>query len=172
MKRIYSATLKDMNNDEQITWEAFPYEHREHSADWYWAVGIIALSLAIAFFIMDNALLSIIIILGIGTFLIRAKNPPMLTKYALSSLGVHAGKTLHPWETLKSFWITATREKGAVQENHTLLLTPKKTLAIHIVIPLSTETSLQEIHAALSHILPEEPQAEPVAYRLMRVLGF
>ena len=32
----------------KIEWDAHEYEHKERSADWFWAVGIISVSMAVA----------------------------------------------------------------------------------------------------------------------------
>ncbi|HAT68808.1 MAG: hypothetical protein A2481_04305 [Candidatus Yonathbacteria bacterium RIFOXYC2_FULL_47_9] len=158
-------------NDENIIWSAPAYDQREHSTDWYWAVSIITISLAIAFFITGNVLLSLIIIIGMGTLLFHAKQTPGLLEYELSRRGIRAGETLYPWETLESFWILEelNTEKGHVGAK--ILITSKKALVQHIIIPLG-EASVDDIHHIIAQMLPEEPQVEPMPDRLMRKLGF
>lgn len=158
-------------NDHTITWVAPEHEHHEHSADWYWAVGIISVSLAVAFVIVGNALLSIIILIGMGTLLSHAKHPPKMLDYKLSKKGVLAGKTLYPWETLESFWVLEGSEGTKYPHGPKILITSKKTLMPHIVIPLE-ESVIDEVHQSLSHMLPEEHQVEPLPERLMRKIGF
>ncbi len=161
-----------MNTDDYIiSWTAAEYEHREHGADWYWALGIISLSLALAFIIIGNMLLSIILLLGVGTLLFHTKTPPQNKDYECSKRGIRAGKTLYPWETLESFWILEGSEDVKYSHGPKILLTSKKPLMPHIVIPLS-ELIVNEVHRALSRTLPEEPQVEPLPERLMRKIGF
>ncbi|HBB43970.1 MAG: hypothetical protein UW27_C0010G0023 [Parcubacteria group bacterium GW2011_GWA1_44_13] len=157
--------------DYQITWSAPEHEHREHSADWYWAVGIISVSLAVAFIIVNNMLLSVIILLGMGTLLFHAKHPPKILDYKLSKKGVSAGDRLYPWETLESFWVLEGKDDLRFHRDPKILLTSKKTFMPHIVIPL-TNFVIDEVHQSLSHMLHEEPQAEPLPERLMRKIGF
>lgn len=157
--------------DYRISWSAPEYDHHDHTADWYWAIGIVSVSLAIAFVIVGNALLSIIILLGMGTLLHYAKHPPKTTEYEFSKKGVRAGKTLYPWDTLDSFWILdghTTRGKTCAPR---LLLVSKKTFMPHIVILLD-DTVIEEVHQSLTHMLHEEPQMEPIHDRLLRVIGF
>ncbi len=154
-----------------ITWSAPAYDHTEHHADWYWAVSIISISLAVAFFIIGDALLSIIVILGIGTLLFHAKHPPEIIECEISRNGIRAGKTLYLWETLESFWILDEHETEKEYVSAKLLLTSKKSFMPHIVIPLGSSDH-DELRHALSSMLPEEPQAEPLPDRLMRKLGF
>ena len=154
-----------------ISWSAPEHEHREHSADWYWAVSIVTISLAIAFVLLDNMLLSIIILLGIGALLVHTKHPSRLAECTISKKGIRIDSKLYPWETLESFWILDGKEDVRYPHGPKILLISKKTFMTHIVIPLSAD-SLDEVHQTLSHMLHEEPQVEPLPDRLMRRLGF
>ena len=118
-----------------ITCEAPENEHREHTTDWYWDVGIITVSLAIAFFIAGNILLSLILLLGIGTILVLSKHPPKMISCEISRKGVRAGKILYLWESLDSFWVQEEQADGDFMEAK-LLLTSKKHFMPHIIIHL------------------------------------
>ncbi|OHA83921.1 MAG: hypothetical protein A2937_03205 [Candidatus Yonathbacteria bacterium RIFCSPLOWO2_01_FULL_47_33b] len=158
-------------DEHKITWDTPAHDHYEHHADWYWAVGIIAVSLAVAFFIVGNALLSIIVLIGVGTLLTYTKHPPEIITCELSRKGVRVGKTFYPWETLESFWIL---EEHVTEKEHAsakLLLTSQKSFMPHIVIPL-VNAPIEDIHHILSQMLIEEPQSEPLPDRVMRKLGF
>ena len=157
--------------DYQISWVAPEHEHREHSADWYWAIGIISVSLAVAFVIVGNTLLAIIMILGMGTLLAYAKHPPRTLEYKLSKKGVSAGSTLYPWETLESFWVLEGKNDTRFHRDPKILLISKKTFMPHIVIPLD-ESVIGEARQSLSHMLREERQIEPIPERIMRKIGF
>lgn len=154
-----------------ISWVAAEYEHHEHSADWYWAVGIITVSLAIAFIIVGNMLLSIIILLGVGTLFFYSKHLPRTIEYKISRNGIRAGKVLYPWGTLHSFWILEKEESAKDYHRPKLLLISKKTFMPHIIIPLN-EFILDDVRHVVSHLLPEEPYAEPFVERISRKIGF
>ncbi|MEK7460505.1 MAG: hypothetical protein AAB628_03080 [Patescibacteria group bacterium] len=158
-------------NEDGIKWSAPEHDHREHSTDWYWVVGIITFSVATALFIAGNLLLSIIIIIGIGTLMIHTVQTPRYFEYQISEHGIRAHKKFYYWDSLESFWIleATTTEGGAVGAQ--LLLTSKKHFMPFIVIPLGN-TSLEEIRVALLTVLPEEPRVEPFPDRIMRKLGF
>ena len=157
--------------DDTISWVAAEYEHQEHGADWYWALGIITVSLAIAFIIAGNMLLSVIIILGMGILLYYEKHPAPVVEYKISKAGIRAGKILYPWESLHSFWILQKEEDAKDYHAPKLLLVSKKHLMPHIVIPL-TEFVLEDVHEIIGKMVPEEPRVEPLPDRLMRKLGF
>lgn len=158
-------------NEYHISWTAHEYDHREHTADWYWAVGIVSVSLAIAFVLVGNMLLSVIILIGMTTLLAYAKHPPRTLDYKISKDGISAGKTLYPWSTLDSFWITDEHNTAKEYRAPKLLIISKKPFMPHIVIPL-TEFVVDETHHVLCQMLHEEPQFEPLHDRLMRLIGF
>ncbi len=157
--------------NDSITWLAPIHEHRKHSADWYWAVGIITVSLAVAFVIVGNIFLSIIIVLGIGTLLLNTKTAPRILEYEISSKGIRVDTKLYPWESLESFWILEESQSGEIHSGAKILLISKKLLMPHIVIPLDTDLT-EEVHKALTQVLHEEPQVEPLPDRIMRRIGF
>lgn len=158
-------------DDDNISWVATEYEHREHGADWYWALGIITVSLAVAFVIVGNILLSIIILLGVGTLLYYAKHPPQTIEYKISKLGIRAGETMYPWESIRSFWILEKEEDSKDYHKPKLVLTSKKVLMPHIIIPLD-ELIIDDVHHILSNTLREDPHGEPLVERLSRKIGF
>lgn len=157
--------------DSPISWQAPVREHREHTADWYWAVGIITVSLAGAFIIVGNILLAIILFVGIGTLLLHMKHPPHIEHFEISRKGIRAGNKLYTWNSLEAFWIL---EEHKTEKEHIppkLLLISEQPLMPQIVIPLD-DAPLEEIHNMLSGRIQEVPQPEPLPNRLMRKLGF
>jgi len=50
-----------------IEWDAHEYEHRERSPDWFWAVGIISVSVAVAAVIFGNIIFGILVIIAAFT---------------------------------------------------------------------------------------------------------
>lgn len=154
-----------------ISWQAPVHEHREHSADWYWAASIITISLAVAFIMVGNILLALILLVGIGTLLLHMKHPPHIEHFEISRKGIRAGSKLYVWNSLEAFWIL---EEHKTEKEHIppkLLLISEQPLMPQIVIPLD-DALLEEIHNILSERLQEVPQSEPLPNRLMRKLGF
>lgn len=158
-------------NEHTLTWTAPEYEHREHGADWYWSLGIISVSLAVAFVIVGNMLLSIIILLGVGTLLYYAKHPPKDVAFEISKKGILAGETMYMWDTLESFWIVKRDDSSKDVHRSKILLISKKLMMPHIVVPLD-ESIVEEVHQILSHMLHEERQVETLPERLIHKIGF
>lgn len=158
-------------NTEIIFWVAPEHEHREHASDWYWAISIITVSLAAAFIIVGNMLLSIVVLLGVGMLLYYSKFPPRMIEYKISKSGVRVGDKLHPWESLHSFWIIEKDEDEHDYHEPKLLLVSKKNFAPHVLIQLN-EYILEDVRHVMKHMLPEEPRVEPFVERLARKAGF
>ena len=154
-----------------ITWSAPVHEHREHTTDWYWAVSIITVSLAVAFILLGNILLSFILIIGIGTILLHSKNPPHMVEHEISRKGIRSGEKLRPWHTLEAFWVLEEQNDKNIHVSPKLLLISEKPYLPQIVIPLDN-APLKEIHQILIKKLEEIPQSEPFASRFMRMFGF
>ena len=88
-----------------LHWQTLEYEERERSADWYWAVGIITVSLAIASIIFNTVLFALVIILGGFVLSVYAARPPHEIDIVLDDLGIKIDKIFYPYRTLESFWV-------------------------------------------------------------------
>jgi len=165
----YRNTFKPQTNrmdHEKIQWSAPEYEHKKHSVDWFWAVGIIALSLAVTAIIYRNILFAVFILLGAFTLLLYSARKPQVLSFELNQKGMRIGSTLYPYHTLKSFWLRDD-DRGIK-----LILESQKTLMPHMSIPLSPEMDKGAVHTFLLEYLPEEEQKESVSEALMDYLGF
>lgn len=148
-----------------ITWQAPEYYHREKSADWYWAVGIISLSAAATAIILGNALFGLLVIIGTFSLLLYASRKPSIVDIEINENGIKVGKIYYPYRNLESFW---------VEENHSypkILLKPKKFFVAHTVIHIEDEDPT-EIRDFLREHLTEEEQSEPLVHMIMEYLGF
>lgn len=156
--------------DYYISWLAPEHEHREHAADWYWAMGIIIISLAVAFFIVGNMLFSVILILGGGLIFYHQKHPPKIIEHEISRKGIRVGETLYPWNSLEAFWIQEEQQTRNGLVGAKLLLISQKQFMTQIIIPLDS-APLAEVHHVLEGMLHEVPQKEPITARIARMLG-
>jgi len=154
----------------RISWIQNDTAKRTHAADWYWAVWIITISLSVAFFILGNMLLSIIILLGMGILLSSLKNPHEEIIYGLSTKGVHVQKTIYPWDELESFFIPEEDPDQKEKNFPKLLLTSKRSILPYVTVPLNTAT-VQEVRQLMTTMLPEVPRNEPIIDRIMHITG-
>lgn len=150
-----------------IEWKALEHAHYEHSREWYWAVGIIAVSGAILALYFGNIILAILISITGFTSILHAHTKPRILKYRISRRGIQAGGTAYPYSILQSFWVIDE------EINDRIILKSQKILLPYIVIPFdSTVIDPDTIREYLLEYLDEEEMDEPISQKIMERLGF
>lgn len=152
--------------ENKISWQALEYKRKEKTADWYWAVILIALTIVIASIFTKNILFAVLIILSTFILISFSINPPKVLDISLDQKGFRVGSTNYPYAALESFWIDVTDE-----ENQKILLKSKKVFSPLIVIPLEKYDHL-DIRDFLLNFLAEEEMHEPTSQKIMDKLGF
>jgi len=154
-----------MEQDRKITWNTLEYEQKEKGADWYFVLGIIAISASIASFLLDNILFSILILIGALTLAMYGARKPATINIEINDRGVIISNTLYPFTTLKSFWI---------EENTTtpkMIIQSEKTFMPYLILSLE-DTNIDTVRIFLLEHLKEEELAEPLSQKVMDYLGF
>jgi len=149
-----------------ISWQTYEYIHSVKTADWFWAVGIIAGAIAIASAIYGNWLFAGLIIIATVTLVMFATQTPKTISVTVNPNGIKVNNILYPYSSLDSFWIE--RRLGEPK----LLLKPNKTFAPLISIPIAHDASTDSIQDLLNDYLLEEELNEPFLYHIMQFLGF
>lgn len=150
---------------DHIIWNAPEYPLRAKTADWYWALGIMAIAGAVASYILGNILFSILILIGAFTVAAYGARKPHIVEIEIDRRGVRAGGTLYPHSSLASFWIVEGKDESKI------LLRSHKPFLPYIIIPLG-DTAPEMVHEVLSGYLTEEELAEPISQRIMDYLRF
>lgn len=151
--------------EDSLRWQAPEYNHYQRSADWFWAVGIITISIAVLAFVFKNQLFGILILLSAGILVFYAIRTPQDVEYEINHRGIVVGRDLHPYLTLESFWIET---RGGEPK---IILRSKKAVSPYIIIPIH-EDSVDEISAVLHQFLEEKEMTEPASHKIMEYLGF
>ena len=154
-------------NFSRLTWHAHEYEYKERGVDWFWALGIIAITGAVTAIVLSNILFAILIIVGALTLALYAARKPNIIPYEVSERGVRIDNALHPYKSLESFWIDDEYEHREPR----LFIKSDRLFMPAIVIPLESH-SLAEIRECLLCYLDEEEYTEPFPYKIMEYLGF
>ena len=150
----------------KIEWEAHEYEHKERSPDWFWAVGIISVAVAITSIIFGNVIFGILVIIATFALILFINREPERTRSSINERGVSRGKTHYPYSTLDSYWID-------IEHPHKkILLKSKKLLMPLIMVPLSEEIDPEEIDEALIRFIPREFHNLPLVEQMLEYLGF
>ena len=133
-------------DQEKITWSAPEYIFREKTADWYWALGIMAVAGAITSYILGNILFSILIILGAFTVATYGARRPHTVEFEIDRRGIRSGVTLYPHSSLSSFWVVEGKEESKI------ILQSNKALMPYIIIPIGdAKTKTFAMQASIAH---------------------
>lgn len=148
-----------------MVWHAYEYVYREKSADWFWAVGIIAVSMAVTAILFNDLLFAIFIVLAFFALMLYAKRPPDLIQIKIDHRGVQEGRAHYLFSSLESFWV-----EDRFGEVKIIMRSKKKTMP-YIVVPVE-EVGADDVRDHLRRHLPEEEHSEPLAKKIMEFLGF
>ena len=69
--------------NETITWRAEEHRHVERGSDWYWALGVIAVSSAVTAVLFNNILFALLIVVAAATLGMIASRPPAIADFVL-----------------------------------------------------------------------------------------
>ena len=150
----------------KIEWDAHEYEHKERSPDWFWAVGIISVSVAIASVIFGNIIFGILVLISTFALALFINRPPSTLRVAVDEKGITRGKVRYPYQTLQSFWIDTEHPHKKI------ILRSEKLFMPLIIVPLGNEVDTEQLHENLSNFLPEEFHSLPLIERILEYLGF
>lgn len=149
-----------------VTWEAPEHYHTEKSNDWFWVVGIVAITSAIASFFFGNFLFAILILVAAVSLSLVALRHPKVIPFSVTVRGVSVDDSFYPYASLDSYFIDEVN-----YPTPQLLLKTKKFYLPLVVIPLPDEY-LDDIEDIISQRLPEEELEEPFINLVLEFLGF
>ena len=149
-----------------IEWEAHEIDFKPRSGDWFWAVGIIGLAMAIAAAFFKNFLFSIFIVLASFAIMLNGSRPARKLIIKVTSQGVRVNKELYPYNYLKAFWIDEE-----TPEQHWLILHPKKSIFTYIKLPI-VDVDTEDMRDFLLDYLEEEHHEPGFADNVADYFGF
>lgn len=150
----------------KISWKALEYKRREKTADWYWAVVIIALCIVVTAFILKDGLFAIFIIIATAMLLTFSVREPKWIDIAIDQRGLTVGHDTYPFATLTEFWVDISEK-----QNEKIIVRSKKMILPLIIIPIEEHHHLDVREFLLKH-LPEKELHEPLGQKIMERLGF
>ena len=149
-----------------ITWTALEYEHRKKSKDWYWSVGIVGGSVALASVILGNVLFGLLIVIAFFALLLHSVKRPRVIEIEVSDRGVRVETRLYPYQYIESFWV----EESDIGSK--LLMKSKKLLSPLIVVPVAEGIVVEDLRNSLSEKVESELLQESFLEQVMEGLGF
>ena len=149
----------------EFSWNIETHEHKEHSTDWYWAIGVVALVGAGVSIYFGNFLFAIIMVMGLGSIGFLAARGPREHTVHIDERGVSIDGTRYPYSSIHSYWI----ERG-VERPH-LFITMSGILSPHFSFPLQSKTEAQQLQQHLNKLIQEEEQGPHMGEHFARLLG-
>lgn len=148
-----------------LRWSAYEHEHVERGADWYWALGVIAVSVALTSMLLHDFLFALLILIAAATLALMARRSPQLAQFELSERGLRIDGTLHRYDEIISFWVED--ESGRRPQ---LLVDTTKFLSPNFVIPIE-HVDPSDVRTFLRERVEEVPMKEPFAHRVFEFFG-
>lgn len=148
-----------------LRWSAYEHEHIERGSDWYWALGVIAVSAALTAVLFSNVLFAILILVAAGTIGLTASRPPELHEFELSDKGIRIGNDFHPYDSIISFWVDEELESPLLLVDTTTFMSP------NLIIPIGDMTP-ESVRSYLRPYAAETPMKEPLSHKILEFFGF
>ena len=153
-------------SSDTLTWRAPEHQHVERGKDWYWALGIVAVSSALTAILFSNFLFALLIVVAAGTLGMIASHKPQEVDFELSQRGLVIGDEFYPYDHMHAFWV------GDDNGKPTLFIDTPRFMTPDLVIPIE-DVDPAHIHAMLAdNGVPETPLQESIYYKILEFLGF
>ncbi|MCX6819893.1 MAG: hypothetical protein NT019_01215 [Candidatus Adlerbacteria bacterium] len=156
-----------MPDEHNITWHVLTHEHKVHTADWYWALGLLTLLGAGLSIYFGNILLALILIIGAGSIMTLKIRGPREHQVRVDSRGIALDGTLYVWKTVDSFWVNTNTERGGP----CIYLTTKSILAPRITVPLDNLAHAEQVRVYCKRFAREEEQWPHFGEHIAEILG-
>lgn len=149
-----------------LRWSAYEHEDAQRSGDWYWALGIVTVSIVIISILLHDVLFAIIIIIAALAIVLHARSPHRQTDFEISDRGIRIDKTLHRWSEIVSFWV-----EDEIEGRPLLLVDTTKWSSPNLIIPIEhIEPAL--VRSYLQERATEKHMREPWAHKILEFFGF
>lgn len=148
-----------------LQWNGYEHEHVERGTDWFWALGIAAVSAGITAILLHDVLFAFVIILAAFTLALIARHEREISSFEVSTRGVRVNGTLHRYDEIISFWVEDEHDGHPL-----LLIDTTKFLSPNLIIPIH-DIDPGLIRAFLKEHAEEVPMTEPLAHKVLEFIG-
>lgn len=155
-------------NKGPVVWEALEYDHLHKTPDWYWAVGIVAGSIALISIILGNIIFAIVVIVSTFALIVAARRVPKVVFVQLTKTGVHIDDEFRNYSTLRSFWVD---NNSHLDGKSKLFFRSRSVTAPLLIIPIE-EVHPESVRDHLLDMLLEEEHSETLLHKFFEYLGF
>ncbi len=148
-----------------IEWEALEHHHEEKSSDWFWAVSIVAIAIAVTAIFLHNLLFGILVLVGTFSIILNSLRHPKIHKMKIDVRGVTIDTFHYPYKSLDSFWINE-------KEDPPVLLLKSQRFFMPLVVLRLEGVDTNEIREYLQEFLYEDEMHEPLLQKIAERFGF
>src|SRR3989344_5155129 len=149
-----------------LRWSAYEHEHVERGSDWHWALGIVAVSIAITSVLFHDVLFEVLILVAAVTIALQSRQAPDITEFEISDRGVRINGTLHRYREIIAFWV----EDEHPHHRPLLLVDTTKFFSPNLIIPIE-HVDPREIRAYLKEREEERHMKEPLPHKILEFIG-
>ena len=150
-----------MNPTPVFEWEGREYRFEEKSADWYWALGILATAAAIAAVLLGNVLLALVIAAATTSIALVASHSPRMHRFGIYEEGIVIDDMLYPYESMLHFSVLEYADETLPPS---LSIKTRHVFAPHLLIPIVGHDPV-EVYEYISLHLPEGRHDESILDR-------
>ncbi|MDB5237088.1 MAG: hypothetical protein JWL88_190 [Parcubacteria group bacterium] len=155
-----------MNRTALYEWYGKEYVFEEKGADWYWALGIIALAAIVACILFNSILLAFVVLAAASTLALSVAKHPRTHHFMIFDIGVGIDNSLYLYQDMVDFSILEYLDETFPPA---LSIKTNRILAPHILIPIVDHDPI-EIYEYISLHLPEGMHENSVMDRLVSLL--
>lgn len=152
-----------------LEWEGQEYEHNPKSADWYWALGIVAIAGVIAAILFENYLLAMLIIIATATIALHGAKHPPVHRFRLEQRGLVIGNELYPFHDMISFSMLEDIEN---EFPPLLSIQNDSWFSPHLMIPLESDAHAEAVYEYLLQHVDEGKHQHTFSDLVAAWLGF
>lgn len=158
-----------------INWQALEYEEKNQGNDWFWALGIIVVAVAVTSIIYKNYFFALLIVIG-GVLLayFSIKKPETIT-YEFNNRGLKVKDRIYTYESIKHFWVRTNQLKKDAEDadvTPALFLHTQRIFLPMFSIPITEEIALEIRDLLISKNIEEKKMEEHPSVHIMERLGF
>ncbi len=132
-----------------FSWEGREYQFEEKSADWYWALGIIATAAAIACILFGNFLLALVIVTASVALALTAAKNPRTHRFGIYEDGIAVDNHYYSFENMLHFSVLEYADETLPPS---LSIKTKHFLVPHILIPIIGHDPVEIYEYMLHHL--------------------
>ncbi|MFZ2593736.1 MAG: hypothetical protein WAX38_03110 [Minisyncoccia bacterium] len=149
-----------------LQWSAHEHDSATKTPDWYWVLGIITVSAAIASLFFGQYLVSLMIVVAGVTLGLLGNSETQHFDFKLSDRGVEVDSQLFPYENLLTFEVIERDTRANL-----LVLSTETILTPHLCIPISDDIDPEDVRKFMSERVTESSNGVPFVHTITEALG-